>query len=246
MADRPRPREKRVEGREWSGSPYARPIATSPLGVGLSAHLQRDYSTLSSLVGSAGTTMIGRQSRAPPWPPLKLAATEVRCGIELSPFSAACPSGTICTSFQPDICAGLLSGTSAAPLSVGLPSEFGFADQGRVYGQPTLIGPHIASQEPHALHIACTPVDLSSSHQEDFSHVRLAFRRPLELEMQFPGKAGDHTPGLNEEGVVYGTNCLIIGSVRESCLALVSCGNATWTYRVPNPVCPAARHPVRA
>ncbi|EJK70341.1 hypothetical protein THAOC_08307 [Thalassiosira oceanica] len=59
----------------------------------------------------------------------KPAATEVRCGIELSPCSAACPSGTIFTSFQPDICAGLLSGISAAPLSVGLPSEFGFADQ---------------------------------------------------------------------------------------------------------------------
>ncbi|EJK54850.1 hypothetical protein THAOC_25487 [Thalassiosira oceanica] len=111
MADRPR--EKRVEGREWSGSPYARPIATSPLGVDRSAHLQRDYSTLSSSVGSAGTTTIGR----------KPAATEVGCGIELSPCSAACPSGTIYTSFRPDIGAGLLSGTSAAPLSVGLPSE---------------------------------------------------------------------------------------------------------------------------
>ncbi|EJK53905.1 hypothetical protein THAOC_26567, partial [Thalassiosira oceanica] len=60
----------------------------------------------------------------------KPAATEVRCGIELSLCSAACPSGTIYTSFWPDICGGLLSGTSAAPLSVvGLPSEFGFADQ---------------------------------------------------------------------------------------------------------------------
>ncbi|EJK64051.1 hypothetical protein THAOC_15252, partial [Thalassiosira oceanica] len=59
----------------------------------------------------------------------KPAATEVGCGIELSPCSAACPSGTIYTSFRPDICAGLLSGTSAEPLSVGLPSEFGFADQ---------------------------------------------------------------------------------------------------------------------
>ncbi|EJK63466.1 hypothetical protein THAOC_15869, partial [Thalassiosira oceanica] len=116
MADRPR--EKRVEGREWSGSPYARPIATSPLGVDRSAHLQRDYSTLSSSVGSAGTTTIGR----------KPVATEVGCGIELSPCSAACPLGTIYTSFWPNICAGLLSGTSAAPLSVGLPFEFGFAD----------------------------------------------------------------------------------------------------------------------
>ncbi|EJK54380.1 hypothetical protein THAOC_25996, partial [Thalassiosira oceanica] len=59
----------------------------------------------------------------------KPAATEVGCGIELSPCSAACPSGTIYTSFQPDICAGLLGVTSAAPLSVGLPCEFGFADQ---------------------------------------------------------------------------------------------------------------------
>ncbi|EJK68370.1 hypothetical protein THAOC_10453, partial [Thalassiosira oceanica] len=43
----------------------------------------------------------------------------------------ACPSGTIYTSFWPDICAGLLGGSSssAAPLSVGLPFEFGFADQ---------------------------------------------------------------------------------------------------------------------
>ncbi|EJK43830.1 hypothetical protein THAOC_37687 [Thalassiosira oceanica] len=53
-----------------------------------------------------------RESRAPPWPPLKAAAMEVRCGIELSPCSAACPSGTIYTSFWPDICVGLLGGTS--------------------------------------------------------------------------------------------------------------------------------------
>ena len=45
------------------------------------------------------------------------------------PCSAACPSGTIYTSFWPDICVGLLSGTSTAPLSVGLPSDFRFADQ---------------------------------------------------------------------------------------------------------------------
>ncbi|EJK54485.1 hypothetical protein THAOC_25883 [Thalassiosira oceanica] len=168
MADRPR--EKRVEGREWSGSPYARPIATSPLGVDRSAHLQRDYSTLSSSVGSAGTTTIGRVEllHGLPWaipmalrPPLSIkragatanlciiararpaevpeplitsllwkpAATEVRCGIELSPCSAACPSGTIYTSFWPNICAGLHAGTSAAPLSVGLPFEFGFTAQ---------------------------------------------------------------------------------------------------------------------
>ncbi|EJK52083.1 hypothetical protein THAOC_28685 [Thalassiosira oceanica] len=37
---------------------------------------------------------------------------EVRCGIELSPCSAACPSETIYTSFRPDICVGLLGGTS--------------------------------------------------------------------------------------------------------------------------------------
>ncbi|EJK65819.1 hypothetical protein THAOC_13284 [Thalassiosira oceanica] len=57
----------------------------------------------------------------------KAAATEVRCGIELSPCSAVyvCPSGTIYTSFWPDVCVGLLGGTSAAPLSVGLPSELG-------------------------------------------------------------------------------------------------------------------------
>ncbi|EJK46055.1 hypothetical protein THAOC_35297 [Thalassiosira oceanica] len=59
-------------------------------------------------------------------------STEVRCGIELSPCSAACPSGTIYTSFQPDICAGRapqrhLGGTSVG--CVGLPSEFGFADR---------------------------------------------------------------------------------------------------------------------
>ncbi|EJK60416.1 hypothetical protein THAOC_19238, partial [Thalassiosira oceanica] len=55
-------------------------------------------------------------------------ATEVGCGIELSPCSAACPSD-IYTSFWPDICAGLHSGTSAAPLLVGLPLEFGFTAQ---------------------------------------------------------------------------------------------------------------------
>ncbi|EJK71919.1 hypothetical protein THAOC_06593 [Thalassiosira oceanica] len=46
------------------------------------------------------------------WKPAS--AIEVRCGIELSLCSAACPSGTIYTSLWPDICAGLLSGTSAA------------------------------------------------------------------------------------------------------------------------------------
>ena len=56
MADRPK--EKRVKSREWSGAPYARLFPTSPLGVGRSAHLQSDYSTLSGSVGSAGTTMI--------------------------------------------------------------------------------------------------------------------------------------------------------------------------------------------
>ncbi|EJK74740.1 hypothetical protein THAOC_03560 [Thalassiosira oceanica] len=61
-----RPREKRVESREWSCSPYARLSPTSPLSLGVdrSAHLQRDYSvdysTLGASVGSAGTTTIGR------------------------------------------------------------------------------------------------------------------------------------------------------------------------------------------
>ncbi|EJK54229.1 hypothetical protein THAOC_26169 [Thalassiosira oceanica] len=41
----------------------------------------------------------------------KPAATEVGCGIELSPCSAACPSGTIYTSFRPDT----VLGSSAAP-----------------------------------------------------------------------------------------------------------------------------------
>ncbi|EJK72614.1 hypothetical protein THAOC_05837 [Thalassiosira oceanica] len=61
-----------------------------------------------------------------------------------------------------------------------------FIGSGRVYGQPTRAFEFLA--------FTTTPVDLSSSHQEDFSHVRFAFRRPLELEMQFPGEAG-HTPG---------------------------------------------------
>ncbi|EJK47929.1 hypothetical protein THAOC_33312, partial [Thalassiosira oceanica] len=48
----------------------------------------------------------------------KAAATEVGFGIERSSCSAACPSGTIYiyTSFYPDICVGILGGTSAAPL----------------------------------------------------------------------------------------------------------------------------------
>ncbi|EJK51525.1 hypothetical protein THAOC_29297 [Thalassiosira oceanica] len=53
----------------------------------------------------------------------KAVAIEVRCGTELSPCSVACPSGTIYTSFWPNICVGL------APLSVGLPFDFRFVDQ---------------------------------------------------------------------------------------------------------------------
>ena len=41
----------------------------------------------------------------------KAAATEVRCGIELSPCSAACPSGTIYTSLWPHLCIELRGGT---------------------------------------------------------------------------------------------------------------------------------------
>ncbi|EJK67665.1 hypothetical protein THAOC_11275 [Thalassiosira oceanica] len=80
-------------------------------------------------LGRLGRHNDDRESRAPPWPPLKPVATEVRCGIELSPCSVACPSGTIYTSFWPNICAGLHAGTSAASLSVGLPFEFGFTAQ---------------------------------------------------------------------------------------------------------------------
>ncbi|EJK55478.1 hypothetical protein THAOC_24789 [Thalassiosira oceanica] len=50
----------------------------------------------------------------------KPAATEVGCGIELSLCSSACPSGTIYTSFWPNIYTGLLRGTSVGwpPVSV--------------------------------------------------------------------------------------------------------------------------------
>ena len=41
----------------------------------------------------------------------KVAATEVRCGIELSPCSVACPSGTIYTSLRPHLCIELRGGT---------------------------------------------------------------------------------------------------------------------------------------
>ncbi|EJK76473.1 hypothetical protein THAOC_01763, partial [Thalassiosira oceanica] len=98
----------------------------------------------------------------------KPAATEVRCGgIELSPCSAACPSGTIYTSFQPDICAGLLSsGTSAAPLLVvGLPFEFVFADQtmqlpGYSRGHGSGVGENACvtwRDNPSALQVASKP-----------------------------------------------------------------------------------------
>ncbi|EJK46141.1 hypothetical protein THAOC_35208 [Thalassiosira oceanica] len=93
-----------------------------PMALRPTLSIKRDGATANSLI----------IERARPAEVQKPAATEVRCGgIELSPCSAACPSGTIYTSFQPDICAGLLSsGTSAAPLLVvGLPFEFVFADQ---------------------------------------------------------------------------------------------------------------------
>lgn len=48
---------------------------------------------------------------------------EVGCGIKLSLCSTVCPSGTIHTSFRPDLSIRLLGGTSAAPLLVGLPFE---------------------------------------------------------------------------------------------------------------------------
>ncbi|EJK74939.1 hypothetical protein THAOC_03356 [Thalassiosira oceanica] len=84
-------------------------ILLSPLGpfvLAIYAQLQHPVG-----LGRLGRHNDDRESRAPPWPPLKPAATEVGCGIELSPCSAACPSGTIYTSFRPDIGAGLLSGT---------------------------------------------------------------------------------------------------------------------------------------
>ena len=42
----------------------------------------------------------------------KAAATEVRCGVELSPCSVACPSGTFYTSLWPHLCIELRDGTS--------------------------------------------------------------------------------------------------------------------------------------
>ena len=42
----------------------------------------------------------------------KAAATEVRCGIKLSPCSFACPSGTIYTFLWPHLCTELRGGTS--------------------------------------------------------------------------------------------------------------------------------------
>ena len=51
-----------------------------------------------------------------------MAATEVRCGIKLSPCSIACPSGTMHLHLPPS---GLISVSSSAvaPLSVGLASR---------------------------------------------------------------------------------------------------------------------------
>ncbi|EJK74783.1 hypothetical protein THAOC_03524 [Thalassiosira oceanica] len=87
---------------------YFPPWARSP------GSIEVRLSTLSAL----GRHNDDRESRAPPWPPLgysdgstaaviyqtsrkKAVAIEVRCGIELSPCSVACPSGTIYTSFWP-------------------------------------------------------------------------------------------------------------------------------------------------
>ncbi|EJK77466.1 hypothetical protein THAOC_00702 [Thalassiosira oceanica] len=142
-----RPREKRVNSREWSGAPYARLLSASPLGVDRSAHLQSDYSTLSGSVGSAGTTTIGRgysdgstaaviyqtsrcngkfahHQTSPAYRGprafdnvISIEAggyREVRYGIELSPCSAACPSGTIGPSTPPSGPISVL-GSSAAP-----------------------------------------------------------------------------------------------------------------------------------
>ena len=60
----------------------------------------------------------------------KAAATEVRCGIELSPCSAACLLGTIYTSLWPHLCIEFRSGTSVGWLEpTGLSIEFGFEYQ---------------------------------------------------------------------------------------------------------------------
>ncbi|EJK73237.1 hypothetical protein THAOC_05149, partial [Thalassiosira oceanica] len=126
---RSRPKEKGGKDPERGRAALSGPNPTSPMPGpnflgGLLVTKQHPVG-----LGRLGRHNDDRESQAPPWPLLKSAATEVRCGIELSPCSAACPSGTIYTSFQPDICDGLLSGTSAAPLSVGLPFDFRFADQ---------------------------------------------------------------------------------------------------------------------
>ncbi|EJK64605.1 hypothetical protein THAOC_14646, partial [Thalassiosira oceanica] len=125
---RRRPGGKRQFGPERGRAELSGLNSTFPLGPiclgDIYAQLQHPCG-----LGRLGRHNDDRESRAPPWPPLKPVATEVRCGIELSPCCAVCPSGTIYTSFWPNICAGLHAGTSAAPLSVGLPFEFGFTAQ---------------------------------------------------------------------------------------------------------------------
>ncbi|EJK60950.1 hypothetical protein THAOC_18628 [Thalassiosira oceanica] len=85
-------------------------------------------------LGRLGRHNDDRESRAPPWPPLKPAATEVRFGIELSPCSAACPSGTIYLHLLParNLCwppQRLLGGTSVGwpPVQVRICSTDGWA-----------------------------------------------------------------------------------------------------------------------
>ncbi|EJK61988.1 hypothetical protein THAOC_17426 [Thalassiosira oceanica] len=108
-------------------------VRQHPVGLGrLGRHNNnRERESSSSMASPGGGPTTAPMAPIHPQyiPYEKPVATEVRCGIELSPGSAACPSGTIYTSFRPDICAGLLSGTSAATLSVGLPFDFGFADR---------------------------------------------------------------------------------------------------------------------
>ena len=47
----------------------------------------------------------------------KVPATEVVCGIKLSPCSVACPSGTIYTSLWPHLCIELRGGTGGTSVS---------------------------------------------------------------------------------------------------------------------------------
>ena len=67
----------------------------------------------------------------------KAAATEVRCGIELSPCSVASPSGTIYTSLWPHLCIKLRGGTSVGwPLDrvrICISDDATHCRDGRVY-----------------------------------------------------------------------------------------------------------------